>query len=145
MFSLCGNMWQAGLTVFLHGLADTNLHPRPFLSQRVDLRHELLLQNVLLHAEKSAQIQYAVLDIFKVPRPAGALVDFVEQVRLASVEHPLGEVGFCGNPVEGARTLAWHDGRGIAWRHRFRTAASSGVGAAFLTKGRLLLSSPCHV
>lgn len=120
-------MWQVRLTVFLHGLADTNLHPRSFLAQRIDLRHELLLQNVLLHAEKSAQIQYTVLDVFEVPRPAGALVDFVEQVRLASVKHPLGEVRFCGDSVEGTCALAWHDGRGIARSHRFRTAAGGGV------------------
>jgi len=80
------------LTVFFHGLADANLHPGSFLAQRIDLRHELLLQNVLLHAEKSGQIQHAVLDVFEVPRPASALVDFVEQVRLASVKDSLGKV-----------------------------------------------------
>lgn len=83
------------LTVFLHGLADTDLHPRSFLTQSVDLRHELLLQNVLLHAEKSGQIQHTVLDVLEVPRPASALVDFVEQICFASVKYPLGKVWLC--------------------------------------------------
>jgi hypothetical protein len=86
--------WRVRLTVFLHGLADTDLHPSSFLAQRIDLRHELLLQNVLLHAEKSAQIQHTMLDVLKVPRPASALVDFVEQVRLASVKDSRCEVRF---------------------------------------------------
>ena len=87
--------WRVRLTVLLHSLANTNFHPRSFLAQRIDLCYKLLLQNVLLHAEKRAQIQYTVLDVFEVPGPAGALVDFVEQVRLSSVKHPLGEVRFC--------------------------------------------------
>ena len=83
------------LTVLLHRLANTNLHPRAFLTQSVYLRHQFLLQHVLLHASKSGQVKDTKLDILEIPRPPCALVDLVKQIRLASIKDSLGEIGFC--------------------------------------------------
>jgi len=83
------------LTILLHRLTNTNLHPRAFLTQSVYLRHQFLLQHVLLHASKSGQIKDTVLDILKIPGPPCALIDLVEKIRLASIEDSLGEIGFC--------------------------------------------------
>jgi hypothetical protein len=55
---------------------------------------------MLLHAEQSSQVQNTVLDIFEVPRPASALVDFVEHIGLTSVEDSLCKVGFRRDSVE---------------------------------------------
>lgn len=83
------------LTILLHRLTNTNLHPRAFVAQRIYLCHQLLLQYVLLHASKSGQIKDAMLDVFKIPGPPCALIDLIEKIRLASIEDSLGEVGFC--------------------------------------------------
>lgn len=139
--------WQVGtdaLTVFLHCLANTNFHPRSLLPKCVDLSYELLLQHVLLHTHESREVEHAVLDIFKVPRPACAFINFVEQIVLSCVENSLGKVGLRGYPVERTALSAWRDGCGsVAGSSRLCTAG--GVGTTLVAGHSPIIGAEGHV
>ena len=75
------------LTVIMQCIFDPNLHPRPFIPNRLDLLDELLLQHVLIHALQRRQVQHAVHPILEAPR----LPQVVHEVGLASFEDTLCE------------------------------------------------------